>query len=56
MSTQHIDISQVTETVEERNSTQAIIPTIDQRPNRLAIIVSIIALYILWARPIWVCV
>src|SRR5947209_3897947 len=48
MSTQHIDISQTKDTAEERNVAQTTTPSIDKKPNSLAIIVSIISLYILW--------
>ncbi len=48
MSTQDIDVSQTTGTVEERTSAQTGVATVDKEPNRLAVIISMISLYILW--------
>lgn len=48
MSTQHAGIPQTTDIIEERSRAQTTSPTSDKSSNRLAIIISMIVLYILW--------
>lgn len=48
MSTQHTGIPQTTDTLEKRSGAQTSTPASDKQQNRLAIIVSMIALYLLW--------
>jgi drug/metabolite transporter (DMT)-like permease len=48
MSRQHISVPQITDRGEERNSAQTPIPAIDKQHKRLALLVSMIALYLLW--------
>ena len=48
MSTQRIDISQATDKVEAEDNEQTTTPGNNQRSRRLAIIISMIALYFLW--------